>query len=216
MSGRSERDHKGTLVIVLGALGMFAAGCEPEGTGRASTQAPSRVPTPDASTSVAATPKGIAILTSEGFGPISYFQDRCANCHGNFGDQLLPTMRSASDEAYLHEQNRAMVIGPAQSSLTDRELTLLSAYVRSIFDQRPFAIVTSAQGSILTGEASPNATITLAQNDLRTQAQRDGVTWRVELSDGASGDRVVLQTTDPAGTHSDCDLHASPFTTTRR
>ncbi len=132
--------------------------------------------------------------TAAAFGPISYFEDHCARCHGSYGYlYAMPFVLDPASETF-QEKVREMVVGPAQSSLTPGELDALVAYHRSMVDGRPFIAWTSADGSGWRGEVTPGSTVWVIDGGVERGAEVTGHAWSAGGSDGA-----VLEARGPGG-----------------
>ncbi len=97
----------------------------------------------------AAAPFAAAVFAAEqeaaplDFAATTYFQDRCARCHGAYGANYnLQHMAQSSDEK-LREVIAAMADGPGQAPLEARQLEAQTAYHRSMMDGKPFLILTN-------------------------------------------------------------------------
>lgn len=91
-------------------------------------------------------------------GPISFFEERCARCHGSFGSMYGPALAHLPDPALIRAVDD-MVIGPAASELTAPDLAALVAFHRSLSGAGPFLAVTEANDHSLGGEVTPGAAV---------------------------------------------------------
>lgn len=108
---------------IAGCLLVAFAGC---GEGSPSASAPA-----DAS---ASEPVGVLGVPVDplAVGPVKFFQDYCARCHGEYGWSYRQGYTAHLSDDELLEVVRGMVIGPAQQSLGERELRALADLHKAI------------------------------------------------------------------------------------
>ncbi len=144
-------------------------------------------------------------------GPITYFQQSCARCHGSMGSMYADTMAQADDTKRRAEIVR-MVAGPAQSSLGADETESLVELHRAMAKGEPFVVVVGSAADGLQIEATPGAAVWVEASGrdgvaLRDAAERTGEwTWRWIPAEGQSPVRVVA---DVAGVVVWCDAKPS-------
>ncbi len=114
-------------------------------------------------------------------GPVTFFEQRCARCHGSYGAAYAPSLSALSDPELTRFVDE-MVIGPGQTELAARDLAAQVAYHRSLIDQRPFLAVTALDGSSIAGEVTPGATVEVVAGGDRVPAAVTGHTWRAALA----------------------------------
>ena len=123
--------------------------------------------------------------TATGFAPLGYFEQSCANCHGDYGSFYGPTFGAGLTDAQMRKEVDDMATGPGNAPLKPSELDIETAWHCAFRDHKPFVSVTAWANGHLTGDATPGATITLT----------DGKnTWPVTLDDHsfdvAPGDKI--------------------------
>jgi len=93
-------------------------------------------------------------------GPVTFFQNYCARCHGDYGWSFNAGYTAGLRDEELLERVHEMVVGPAQQRLGEREIRALADLHRAIDagDAGSFAART-ADGSIdaLPGTKDPEA-----------------------------------------------------------
>lgn len=124
----------------------------------------------------------IASLRTTSFGPMSYFDNSCARCHGPYGSFYGPTFgKDLKDTAALRRVIDEMARGPGADPLNDSELDQQTAYHQSLIDGKPFInlmAVEVAEGQItLWGEVTPGAKVYVSTDGDSIQATMDGHRW---------------------------------------
>ena len=173
---RSPRVVAPSLVVLLAALCL--------GLGPASnpTSRPTSRPTADADPS----PEQLAFARQ----PISYFNAKCANCHGDYGNFWGEGFAADKTDRQLREAVDEMCAGPAQAKLDGLALDSQVAYNRSLKTKAPFATVYAGDDGTLRGEVTPEARVTLVAADgTGAPAKVDGHSWTSDAQ-AASAVRV--------------------------
>ncbi len=162
----------------LAALLLAMAACE-----RAPSPPTPAAPPPPA----AAVPAGpVERLT---VGPITFFNESCARCHGSYGSNYGEALRQPGDDE-LTRIIGEMIVGPAMSDLPQPDIRAQVAYHRSLIDGRPFVAVTGRDASSISGEITPGAAVDVVAAGRRVGATVTGHTWRAEIP-GLSGALVI-------------------------
>ena len=130
---------------------------------------------------VAEAKKGLVALD---FAPFGYFNSACARCHGENGNNYGDVLKGHND-VRLREGIHAMAVGPGQSPLDDARLDVMTRWHRALIDGKPFAHLARVEKSdggkaILSGEATPEAKVTLKAGGTSYEATRDGLAWKIE------------------------------------
>jgi hypothetical protein len=116
-----------------------------------------------------------------GFGPLSYFQDNCARCHGDYGSAYGEGFGKHLADAQLEKVIDDMAFGPGNAPLQPRELAVQVAYHKAMIAGQPFATVTKitidGANAILEGEAPPDTAITVTG----IPATMEGHSWRATV-----------------------------------
>ena len=116
------------------------------------------------------------------FAPLAYFDANCARCHGpngsfygaNFGKTL-------KDDAALKQVVKDMCEGPGNAPLDAAKLEVLTDFHRALRDDKPFLVVVSQSAAGLSGEASPDAQITLESGAQSVAVEQKGNAWSVNF-----------------------------------
>ncbi|CAN5578728.1 hypothetical protein BH11ARM2_BH11ARM2_24200 [soil metagenome] len=121
-----------------------------------------------------------------GFGAVSYFEDRCARCHGPQGSFFTADFAKGQDDEKLAASTKAMCDGPGGAPLKEEELKVEVAYMRAVSEGKTFIVWTSDKDKF-DGETSAE----------KLTATVDGKPVSVEVKDGAwslpKGGKVVLE-----------------------
>jgi hypothetical protein len=141
-----------------------------------------------ASTAIAE-PKGL------GFGPISYFEDHCANCHGSMGSNYGDKFGEGLSDARLSQVVKEMCDGPGNAPLDGEELKAEIAFHRALAKKQPFVSLTSVEAGKLTGEAPVGSNVVLASGDKETTAAADQEKWTISLAPGTDLTSAALRVT---------------------
>lgn len=119
---------------------------------------------------------------AEGFAPLAYFDANCARCHGpngsfygkNFGKDL-------KTDAALKEIVQAMCEGPGNAPLDAAKLEILTDFHRALRDDTPFVTIVARSATGLSGEASPDAKLTLESGAQSVAVMQKGNGWSVNF-----------------------------------
>ncbi|RYG35588.1 hypothetical protein EON81_12325 [bacterium] len=121
-----------------------------------------------------------------GFGAVSYFEAKCARCHGPQGGYLTAGFAREKEDAVLAAVTKQMAEGPGAGPLEDKDLKIEVAYMRAISEGKPFLVWTK-DGEKLEGESSVE----------KITATIDGKAVPVEVKDGIwtlpKGRKIVLE-----------------------
>jgi hypothetical protein len=137
--------------------------------------------------------------------PISYFNQECGSCHGNYGSFWGEGFAAAYDDAGLRDVVDEMAAGPAQAPLEGLALDVQVAYHRSLVDGKPFVTVYVEEGK-LRGEVTPGSEVVLVVEGREQAATVEKHVWRSELRE-ASAVRVTKE-----GKQTELDLGAGEKT----
>lgn len=129
-----------------------------------------------------------SVTPSPAFATLDYFEQKCSRCHGNYGANYSSDSlkKRAEDPKSLHNVLHEMAVGPGQAPLDDSQLEVLAAFHRSLAEAKPFVSITKIERDgdtvTLSGEATPNAEVSVVTGDQRGLATRDGHNWTVKMS----------------------------------
>jgi hypothetical protein len=128
--------------------------------------------------------------TTGGFGPLGYFQDQCARCHGDYGAAYGDTFGAKLSDQQMLDVVKAMADGPAQAPLQDAQLQEETAFHLALRDKKPYIVATTWADGKLSGEAMPGSTVTLIQGDKTQTVELNGHQWQVNLDSGWAGAKL--------------------------
>lgn len=109
--------------------------------------------------------------------PITYFNQECGACHGNYGSFWGEGFAAAYDDAGLRKVVDEMAAGPAQMPLEGLALDVQVAYHRSLVDGKPFVTVFTDKGA-LAGEVTPGSEVVLVVDGKEQRAAVEKHVWR--------------------------------------
>lgn len=214
----------GLLAIAMGLVLIFVVRRPPHPAATPnSNSTPTPVPNPSpypASTSPggftlapSTTPSSPAIqpvtYLDANLGPITFYLDKCASCHGAYGsyyyeNDILAEERGRIPHDGLLSQVRLMGETNAHVTLTDPQAKALAAYVSTFPDvadtdvavDGPFLAITgwSPDDRVLSGEVTPDSTVAIetpgAANP--TSATVSGHQWTLALDPAIDPTQVVI------------------------
>lgn len=112
------------------------------------------------------------------FAAISYFQDHCANCHGEYG-AMLSEHQTTLPPDLMRQRVAEMARGPGMAPLEDQtHIDAVAAFITSIGKAEPYATLTKVNDNTLEGEAAPGTTVIIETPGQRSAAKVEGHTWR--------------------------------------
>jgi len=161
---------------------------------QASSQQVEMEPVPIASEAepIAEAPKK---LEAHPFGPLSYFNDKCARCHGENGAQYTEGGLEKLDDKGLKHWISAMAKGPGQSPLDEAQIEIEARWMRTLATGEAFAHLQSVEKgekTVLAGEATPEAKVKLQIGEQVLEGTRDGVKWKIEAPKGTDIENARL------------------------
>lgn len=157
---------------------------------RDAAPAPAAAPPSTAPSPPAAPPAPSATITESinvpgGFAPVSYFQTKCARCHGPYGSFYGDGFGTRLNDEQLRAKVHDMVFGAAQSKLTDEEVAALASYHRSMSRKQPFITVTASEPQ-WAGECTPGAVVEISTPTGKVAAIVKGHLWTAAASADSS------------------------------
>ena len=135
---------------------------------------------------------------------ISYYNERCARCHGPDGVNYdLKHLAQVPDEK-LHQVIETMAENQGQAPLDKQQVEIQRAYHRSFLDGKPFVILNSAQTEngklLLRGEATPESKVQICVGEKSYTATVEEPGWKVEIPPAALSEIVIVATKGNAKT----------------
>lgn len=120
--------------------------------------------------------------------PITYFNDKCGKCHGNYGSYWLEGVIAGLSEKKLRDVVDEMAAGPAQAPLEGLALEAQVAYHRSLADGKPF-VTAFHEKDVWVGEVTPGSRVILIIEGREVAAEVAEHRWTSQARN-ASGIRV--------------------------
>lgn len=116
----------------------------------------------------------------ESFAPLAYFDANCARCHGPNGSFYGKEFgKGLKDDAALKQIVREMCEGPGNAPIDDAKLEILTDFHRALRDDVPFVTIVKQSKAGASGEASPDAKLTLENGGKSLAIQQKGNAWSV-------------------------------------
>ena len=131
------------------------------------------------------------------FRPISYYQESCARCHGEYGNAYAPGINARYDDDGLAKIIALMANELAMATIDPAQTAVQVALHRTMENPQPFVSVhllePQPDGSAkVEGEATPESTLTLVLGDQKQNVTLDKHTWTVTLPTGWEKQRPQL------------------------
>ena len=135
---------------------------------------------------------------------ITYYNERCARCHGPDGVNYdLKHLAQLPDEK-LHQVIEAMAENQGQAPLDKQQVEIQRAYHRSFLDGKPFVILNTTQTEngklLLRGEATPEAKVQICVGEKSYPTTVEEQVWKVELPPAELSEVVIVVTRGHART----------------
>lgn len=126
-------------------------------------------------------------------GPISYFQDRCARCHGPYGAFYSEALKSRPHDSMIAKVDE-MCRGPGGMALDAEGVAAQAAFHEARARGAPFISISSSDTE-LTGEVTPDSTVRIVWSGGASDAAVDGHFWRAPMP-AASGWTIEAKLND--------------------
>lgn len=181
----------------LTAIAAWAAACAPLAGCR------EEVPGPPAEADL---PRTFAALPP--VAPLAFFERACANCHGPLGMFYEESFfAEPHDDAALVHMVREMLSGPARTELDPVSFESMVAFHRSLRGGAgPYLVVTSAGDDAISGEVSPDSTVSVYLDGKEIPARIDVFEWVASLPSGWREAKEVRIVAAKAGTDAATEL----------
>lgn len=114
-------------------------------------------------------------------GPVTYFEDRCARCHGPNGSFYGDDFGKKLTDDDLRKVVRDMCKFQGDSPLAGRELDAQVAYHRALIVKEPFIVITAIGSLQIKGEALPKTEISCRIGDKSIKGTLKSGLWSVDL-----------------------------------
>ena len=128
--------------------------------------------------------------------PISYFEDRCARCHGPQGSFYGDSFGKKLTEEALHKVVYDMCRNQGEMKLEGVDLDAQIAYHRSMIAKEPFIVLMSSDNGILVGEVPEKTEVKVKFK--RSSTTTIGVRtsrWSVAIPKGEKLENCVITAT---------------------
>jgi hypothetical protein len=126
-------------------------------------------------------------------GPIAYFQQNCAHCHGPFGDSYTDHFYTITDFEKLKVDVKRMADGPGQSPLDSNELTAQVDFHKALIAKGPFLCWSEQDGQILKGEVTKGSTVEAHAGSKSIPVEVKRWHWSLELPVDVKASEVILK-----------------------
>lgn len=223
----------GLLAVAMGLVLIFVVRRPPHPTPTptptstpASNSTPTPIPSPSHSPSTS--PSGFTLAPSTtpsspaiqpvtyldaNLGPITFYLDKCASCHGAYGSYYYENDILAEERGRIHHEGllsqvRLMGETNAHVTLTDPQAKALAAYVSTFPDvadtdaavDGPFLAITgwSPDNRVLSGEVTPDSTVAIEIPGVATPGSANltatvtGHQWTLTLDPAIDPTQVVI------------------------
>lgn len=127
--------------------------------------------------------------------PISYFEDRCARCHGPHGSFYGDDFGKKLPEPALRKVVSDMCRVQGDSPLKGVDLDAEVAYHRALIAGDPFIVVIHAKDGRLSGEVTEKAAVTVKFKRSTVSAEVKLVSWSVSVPKGEKAEDAVVTAT---------------------
>lgn len=124
------------------------------------------------------TPKIVKPLSP---GPVEFFENQCARCHGTGGSNFVVASLKKRSAASLKAEIKSMASGPGQSPISGRDLDAQVALHQSFIKGKPFLSLTRLMGTGLSGEVIGTDKVSVRQGAKSIQAKVHEGVWIVRL-----------------------------------
>jgi hypothetical protein len=125
-------------------------------------------------------------------GPVSYFDDHCARCHGPqgsfYGDDFGKNLNEEALRKVVYDMCRHQGDAPLDGVDLDAQI----AYHRSMIAKEPFVAVTKCEGGQLSGEVTEKAVVTVKFRHSSVKAEVKGATWKATAPKGEKPTDAVI------------------------
>jgi hypothetical protein len=128
-----------------------------------------------------------------GFAPLNYFQNQCANCHGDYGAAYGSEFGKNITEKQMNDFVRDMAAGPGQMPLNDADLAVETGFHRALQTSQPFGVAVAWEGGVLSGEALPGSTVSLEIDGKTEAVPLAGNAWKIAVPSGADWSKIQLR-----------------------
>jgi hypothetical protein len=128
-------------------------------------------------------------------GPLAYYKDHCARCHGDLGGAYPDDFTKDKTFGDMRDVIKSMAAGQGGAPLTEEnELLAQIAFHYSIDLKKPFLDWTGQKGPALSGEVTPDAKVTGEIDGVGVPVSVDKGVWTVTASDLAAHQVVIKAT----------------------
>jgi len=135
---------------------------------------------------------------------ITYYNERCARCHGPDGVNYDLKHLAQLPAEKLHQVIETMAENQGQAPLDKQQVEIQRAYHRSFLDGKPFVILNSAQNDgaklLLRGEATPESQVQICVGEKFYEANVEEQSWTVEIPAAPLTEVLIVVTKDKAMT----------------
>jgi hypothetical protein len=127
--------------------------------------------------------------------PISYFEDRCARCHGPQGSFYGDDFGRKLSEDALQKVVDDMCRVQGDAPLKGLELEAQVAYHRAMIAKEPFLVVTRTKDGELAGEVAEKAVVSVKYRRISVTAEVKATSWKSRVPKGEKPEDAVITAT---------------------
>jgi hypothetical protein len=125
-------------------------------------------------------------------GPVSYFENNCARCHGSLGSSYGAGFGKKLSTAALRKTISDMARGPGQAPISGLDLDAQLAFHQALIAHSPYIAVTSIDDAMIKGETIPGSTITATGSAQKLAVKTEEYNWQVSLVPGVKPQQVTI------------------------
>lgn len=128
-------------------------------------------------------------------GPVSYFENNCARCHGSMGSSYGNGFGKGLSADALRKKVSEMAKGPGQAPISGIDLDAEVAFHQALISHQPFVAVTSIDDSMIKGEAITGSKISASAGKKNLAVKTDEYNWEISLLPGVKSSEVTVSST---------------------
>jgi hypothetical protein len=128
-------------------------------------------------------------------GPLAYFQQACAHCHGPYGDSYTDHFYTITDFDKLKADVKRMADGPGMAPIEGNDLTAQVDYHKALIAKGPFLAWCGHDGDAISGEVTKGAKVSASDGEKPLTVEVKKTRWTISLPASASLAGVTITAT---------------------